>query len=158
MTKAVAGFDVSWQPLLLVALADDALHLRVTQKLREARVHFISVSRTDEAMAIHHAVGEQIVGVVTEHRTPSSVDGLSLMSALKEQGRALPALVIGSDARWSEVQLGKRLTSESNYLPSPFSDGAFSSRMEALTRWVKAAREADSSPSGRAGRGRHFQG
>jgi len=132
-------FDVSFQPLLLVAVSDQLLHQRVSRKLKEARVHFISVSQTFEAVAVQEAIGPQIVGVIVEQQHVFDVEGMNLWSALSAQSRALPALLIGSDQWVLETQL-HRMPSGSISLLRPFTDGAFSQQMDLAIRWVEAAR------------------
>ena len=136
LTTSASRFESTKQPLLLVVLAGSEAGRRVTLELQSLRLPYIQVQSAEEAVQVHTVVGEQIVGVVTEHQVSRGMDGSALLARIEARGRRLPTLLIGTD--WTSLESAKRnLAPGSDFLLHPAAEDAWSSRIKGLQRWMR---------------------
>lgn len=126
------------EPILLLALSDNQHSRRITADLRRSSIPFIHVTCVEDALIVQTAVGNQIVGIVTDFPRKSGTAGSgrdSLLERLEREDVQLPMLIIGEDME-DLNRMCTKLPAGSDCLVKPFSDGAWCSRLDKFRDFV----------------------
>jgi two-component system OmpR family response regulator len=89
---------------------------------------------------LHHAVHESWDVVILDRTLPGGVDGLSILSKLRELGKKTPVLIVSALTSTDERVRGLRNGGD-DYISKPFAFSELLARIEALLRRVSSMRE-----------------
>lgn len=116
-------------------IEDDTHNARhIARGLKE--IGFSATVCADSVDGLTRAVNESWDVIILDRMLPNGVDGLSILSAIRELGKRTPVLILSAlsaiDERVRGLQAGCN-----DYLTKPFAFSELAARVEALVRWTR---------------------
>lgn len=123
-----------------LVIEDDASTARyIRNGLKEAG---FSVLHCDNGVdGLHHAVNEEWDIVVLDRMLPGQVDGLSIVSKLRDLGKRTPVLIVSALDAVDERVRGLRAGGD-DYIAKPFAFSELLARVEAIIRRANTNQES----------------
>jgi len=122
-------------PRRCLIIEDDTHNaLYIAKGLKE--IGFTAMVCADSEEGLTRAVNEHWDVIILDRMLPNGIDGLSILSALRDLGKRTPVLILSAlsaiDERVRGLQAGCN-----DYLTKPFAFSELAARVEALVRWTQ---------------------
>ena len=122
-----------------LVIEDEAKTADYIRKGLEEEGHGV-VLCADGSEGVRLGVGSQWDVMILDRMLPGGVDGLSILQAVRQAGKATPVLVLSALASLDERVKGLRQGGD-DYLTKPFAFSELMARIEALTRRTRQREE-----------------